>query len=89
MTDCALGFCLFLSLVLARTISILGDLVTAEEQLAALKAKVTISIHRGLPLNIPYQTASGSKDQIQTDALKKRVTELEKVERDFGTFRGF
>ena len=46
VTDCALGFCLFLSLVLARTISILGDLVTAEEQLAALKAKVRNSIHR-------------------------------------------
>jgi len=37
-----LGFCLFLSLVLARTISILGALVTAEDQLAALKAKVTV-----------------------------------------------
>jgi len=65
------GFCLFLSLVLARTISILGDLVTAEDQLAALKVK----------------TASGSKDQIQADALKKRVAELEKVERDFETLK--
>jgi len=65
------GFCLFLSLVLARTISILGALVTAEEQLAALKAK----------------TASGSKDQIQVDALKKRVAELEKVERNFETLK--
>ena len=40
-------------------------------------------------LNISYQTVSGSKDQIQVDALKKRVTELEKAERDFGTFVGF
>jgi len=39
-------------------------------------------------LNIPYQTASRSKDQVQVDALKKRVAELEKVERDFGTFGG-
>jgi len=65
------GFSLFLSLVLSRTISILGDLVTVEDQLAALKAK----------------TASSSKDQIQVDALKKRVAELEKAERDFETLK--
>ena len=46
MTGDTLGFCLFLSLVLARTISILGDLVTAEEQLVVLKAKVRVSTHR-------------------------------------------
>jgi hypothetical protein len=39
-------------------------------------------------LNIPHQTASISKDQVQVDALKKRVAELEKVGRDFGAFGG-
>jgi len=49
------GFCLFLSLLLARTISILGDLVTAEDQLAELKAK----------------TASESKEKIQVMHSKR------------------
>lgn len=42
----------------------------------------------GFLLNIPYQTTSVSKDQVQVDALKKRVAELEKVDRDFGMFGG-
>ncbi|TFK72375.1 endoplasmic reticulum protein [Pluteus cervinus] len=65
------GFCLFLSLVLTRTLQIMHNLVDVQEENSKLKKQVA---------------AQGSPDE-NVEALKARVKELEAKERDFQTLK--
>jgi len=73
------GFCLFLSLVLTRTFSIILDLLKAQEEYAALK-KSTISNSR----TSGAQNEDGAKE---IASLKKQLEQAKKTQRDFDTLK--
>ncbi|KAG2078472.1 B-cell receptor-associated 31-like protein [Suillus decipiens] len=67
------GFCLFLSLVLTRTFSIILDLIQAQEEYAKLKKVVGAG-------------AKGDQSK-QIEELKKKLAASEAKERDFATLK--
>ncbi|KAF9221829.1 B-cell receptor-associated 31-like protein [Gyrodon lividus] len=72
------GFCLFLSLVLTRTFSIILDLIQTQEEYAKLK-KATASNSKN---------AIASADQAKlVEELKKKLNESEAKNRDFETLQ--
>jgi hypothetical protein len=87
------GFCLFLSLVLTRTFSIILDLIHTQEEYAKLKKVVSI-LYLGLAsahMFLVLQAGSGAKgDQSkQIEELRKKLAASEAKDRDFGAFIAF
>ncbi|KAG1761212.1 B-cell receptor-associated protein 31-like-domain-containing protein [Suillus occidentalis] len=85
------GFCLFLSLVLTRTFSIILDLIHTQEEYAKLK-KVVSTLHFGVDPCLSLlvlQVGAGAKgDQSkQIEELKKKLAASEAKDRDFANLK--
>ena len=84
------GFCLFLSLVLTRTFSIILDLLHTQEEYAKLKKAVSLRHPRFVRFLIRFMQVGAAKNGDQTkqiEELKKQLAASEAKDRDFGASR--